>query len=74
MDMEEKKLETNTEQNLPVQELPVQRPARVLRLWNLQKLGGERRTMDPDHSRSRSTDAVDRTTKSTAFAFLPPAA
>ena len=52
----------------------MQRPARVLRLRNLRKLGGERRTMDPDHSRSSSTDAVDRTTKSTAFAFLPPAA
>ena len=52
----------------------MQRPVRVLRLRNLQKLGGERRTMDPDHSRSSSTDAVDRTTKSTAFAFLHPAA
>ena len=45
-----------------------------LNIFGYEKLGGERRTMDPDHSRSRSTDAVDRTTKSTAFAFLPPAA
>ena len=29
MDMEEKKLETNTEQNLPVQELPADIPAEV---------------------------------------------
>ena len=29
MDMEEKKLETNTEQNLPVQELPSDIPAEV---------------------------------------------
>jgi len=28
MEMEEKKLETNTEQNLPVQELPADIPAR----------------------------------------------
>ena len=29
MEMEEKKLETNTEQNLPVQELPADIPAEV---------------------------------------------
>ena len=31
--------------------------------------GGERRTMDPDHSRSRTTGAVDPKTKAAAFAF-----
>ena len=33
MDMEEKKLETNTEQNLPVQELPPISPPRCVRSW-----------------------------------------
>ena len=46
----------------------MQRPARVLR--NLRKLGGERRTMDPDHSRRRWNDAAGTTAKGAAFAFF----
>ena len=52
MDMEEKKLETNTEQNLPVQELPADIPAEVR-----QKLAedlNEEATEDLKHSRTDS--------------------
>ena len=47
MDMEEKKLETNTEQNLPVQELPADIPAEVR-----QKLAED---LKPGTRRSRLT-------------------
>ena len=42
------------------------------RLRNLVKriCGGERRTMDPDHSRRRWNDAAGTTAKGAAFAFF----
>ena len=46
----------------------MQRPARVLR--NLRKLGGERRTMDPDHSRRCGFGAIGRDMEQAAFAFF----